>query len=186
MHPVELGVSTNVPEGFRRSFSNDSRLSGVGTDFYSPPEFEGGIIVFGRDVAMKIGGFVKMSVATTFDPLGSDDRFVVATIPVDEGGLGDEARTSFSAQQSRINIDLREASSAGDLRAFVEFDFAGDSDGARLRHASGQYRSLLAGQTWSTLVDRQALPEEIDFEGVHTRTIAPRQLEYGQIIRFYY
>jgi hypothetical protein len=28
---------------------------------------------------------------------------------------------------------------------------------------------MLAGQTWSTLVDRQALPEEIDFEGLSAR-----------------
>ncbi len=51
----------------------------------------------------------------------------------------------------------------------MEADFAGLNEGARLRHAFGQFRTVLAGQTWSTLVDRQALPEEIDFEGLTGR-----------------
>jgi hypothetical protein len=36
-----------------------NRTSGVGVDFYSAPEFEGGLSVFGRHVAIKIGGYVK-------------------------------------------------------------------------------------------------------------------------------
>jgi hypothetical protein len=55
------------------------------------------------------------------------------------------------------------------MRAFIEGDFAGDGDTFRLRHAFGQYRALLAGKTWSTFVDTEATPEDIDFEGLNAR-----------------
>ncbi|TDI29721.1 MAG: hypothetical protein E2P03_09815 [Acidobacteria bacterium] len=147
----------------------EGQLEEAPEDPVTAGEFPGSFRVPGTNAAIKFGGFVKMSVVGSFDPLGSDDRFVVATIPVDAESSGEDARTSLSAQQSRINIDLRESTSNGNLRAFLEADFAGESEGARLRHAFGQFRNVLAGQTWSTLVDRQALPEELDFEGLSGR-----------------
>ena len=53
------------------------------------------------------------------------------------------------------------------MRAFVEGDFAGSSRVFRLRHAYGQWKGLLVGQTWSTFVDPEAEPDGIDFEGLN-------------------
>jgi hypothetical protein len=53
------------------------------------------------------------------------------------------------------------------LRAFIEGDFEGEGENFRLRHAFGQYRFMLAGKTWSTFANVNALPEEVDFEGVN-------------------
>ena len=74
--------TTDDAERFRGNFSNDARRYDVGTDFYSPPEFEGGLIVFGKDVAMKIGGYVKADFIYDFDPIDSTDLFNTTTIPV--------------------------------------------------------------------------------------------------------
>ena len=53
------------------------------------------------------------------------------------------------------------------MRAFIEGDFAGNSNTLRLRHAYGQWRRFIFGQTWSTFSDPEAEPDGIDFEGLN-------------------
>jgi hypothetical protein len=133
-------------------------------------DFIGSIPIPDTDAAVKIGGFVKMSMVYTLDPLGSDDRFTTGLIPVgDSGSAARDGQVNVSARQSRLGIEIRDSTSYGPLRAFVEGDFAGDGDTYRLRHAFGQFRQVLAGKTWSTMVDNRATPEEIDFEGINGR-----------------
>ena len=55
----------------------------------------------------------------------------------------------------------------GTMRAYIEADFAGEGDTFRLRHAFGQFKSVLVGKTWSVFQDTDAIPEEIDFEGIN-------------------
>jgi hypothetical protein len=114
-----------------------------------------------------------MSMVDNLAPIGSDDRFIVASIPV-----GDDIDTSdfsegfnISAKRSRLNLDMRMDSSVGQFRAFIEGDYAGQggTDNFRLRHAYGQYNRFIMGQTWSTLMDLTADPEEIDFEGLNAQ-----------------
>ncbi len=73
-----------VPDArrFEGQFSNNSRRYSIGTDLYSPPEFEGGLIVFGENVAMKIGGYVKADFIYDFNPINSTDFFDPTCIPV--------------------------------------------------------------------------------------------------------
>jgi hypothetical protein len=133
-------------------------------------DFRGSIPIPDSDAAIKVGGFVKMSMVHTLDPLGSDDRFIVGFIPVGDADFGNEdGEVSVSARQSRLGFELRDSTSYGTLRAFVEGDFAGNGDTYRLRHAFGQFRHFLAGKTWSTMVDSRATPEEVDFEGINGR-----------------
>jgi hypothetical protein len=135
-------------------------------------DFPGAIRVPGTTAAYKIGGFVKATLVKNFDPLLTQDRFIVGSIPVttnDQTALASE--TSLTANQTRVNFDYRQKSEFGHLRAFVEGDFAGDGDTFRLRHAFGQYRDFLAGKTWSVFYDAQAAPEEVDFEGINGRVV---------------
>ena len=53
------------------------------------------------------------------------------------------------------------------MRAFIEGDFAGASRHFRLRHAYGQWKGFVLGQTWSTFADPDAEPDGIDFEGLN-------------------
>lgn len=132
-----------------------------------PEELPGYIHIPGTDVSMHIGGFVKMSLVQSFDPVGSVDRFVAGTIPVSGDEFRPDGQASLTSRQSRLNLDIRRSSDLGPLRAFMEGDFAGEGDTYRLRHAYGQFRDVLAGKTFSTFMDTEADPEEIDFEGLN-------------------
>lgn len=122
----------------------------------------------GTDIVMRWGGYVKNTIVNSFDPLTTTDRFITGAIPVDNT-QDVQQQATITAAQSRLNLDMREPTNVGLLRAFVEGDFAGDGNTFRLRHAFGQRGNVLAGQTWSTFVDQSATPEEVDFEGLNGR-----------------
>lgn len=133
---------------------------------FDSESFPGSIPISGSNAAVKIGGFVKANLIQSFDSIGSKDRFIVGTIPTDSSTSGD-SEANLTVSQSRLNFELRDTTSRGVLRAFVEGDFAEQNDTFRLRHAFGQFLDILAGKTWSTFTDREAAPEEIDFEGIN-------------------
>lgn len=132
--------------------------------------FNGAWRLPGTNASLRIGGFAKMSIVDSFDPMVSTDRFIVGSIPP-KGEILPEAEkgTALTANQSRVNLDLRDNTPLGPVRAFVEGDFAGDDGTFRMRHAFGQYSWMLAGQSWSTLMDLNSSPEELNFEGVNGR-----------------
>jgi hypothetical protein len=136
-------------------------------------EFPGAWRIPGTRAGLRIGGYVKTTMVTNFDALEFTDRFITGSIPASDVE-GVEAESSITAAQSRLNFDLREPTEFGMLRAFIEGDFASDSDTFRLRHAFGQWRRALVGKTWSAFVDTEASPEEVDFEGLNGR-ISVRQ-----------
>jgi hypothetical protein len=138
------------------------------TTDYDAENFPGAFAIPGTSAALRIGGFVKMNVIQSLDAVGAQNRFIVGTIPTGQIGSGD-SEAELTVQQSRLNLELREDSDFGPLRAFVEGDFAGEGDTFRLRHAFGQFRDLMAGKTWSTFMDTEASPEEVDFEGINGR-----------------
>ena len=173
--PVQDGQQAAVAELERREQAGtaDREVNSQAT-LYDPsstifdPDFPGAWHLPGTTSAMKIGGYVNLALIDSFDPLVSTDRFIVGSIPP-EGVVVPGARegTTVSASQTRLNLEVREQTSRGALRAFVEGDFEGEGDTFRLRHAYGQYGSLLAGKTWSTFANIDALPEEVDFEGIN-------------------
>ena len=134
-----------------------------------PDSLPGYLQIPGTDAKMKLGGYVKMSIVHSFDAVGSTDRFAPGSIPVPADPNDQENQANLTTRQSRLNVDVRRNSAIGPLRAFIEGDFAGEGDTYRLRHAYGQLGKVLAGQTWSTMVDIQATPEDIDFEGLNGR-----------------
>ncbi len=130
--------------------------------------FPGAWYLPGTTAAMKVGGYVNLAVINSFDPLLIPDRFIVGSIPPKgEVVPGAVKGTTVTANQTRVNVEYREQTKLGEIRAFVEGDFRGDGDTLRLRHAFGQFRSILAGKTWSTLMDVNARPEEVDIEGIN-------------------
>ena len=146
--------------------------------FYDPsntvydPNFPGAWYLPGTTAAMKVGGYVNLSIVHSFDPMRIPDRFIVGSIPQDgKTALGAVQGTQVSAQQTRLNWEYREQTTQGEIRAFVEGDFQGDGDVFRLRHAFGQYHSILAGKTWSTFMDADSMPEEVDVEGINGQAL---------------
>lgn len=131
-------------------------------------EIVGAVRIPGTRAAFKLGGFVKSRVIAGLDPVGDDNQFIVGSIPV--GGAPEvEAKTSITASESRLSVDFREPTPVGQLRAFIEADFSEGGNAFRLRHAFGQWNRMLVGQTWSAMVDPEAAPEEVDFDGLNGR-----------------
>ncbi|MFG0286898.1 MAG: DcaP family trimeric outer membrane transporter [Rhodopirellula sp. JB044] len=161
------GFSTNSTNP---SFASDDFDQSIGNqeqnNFSAFPDFDTGVLVFGDDVALKIGGFVKADFISDFDPINSVDSFDTGEIPV---GVADHRNSRFHAKASRLSFDTRWMVQDQVVRAFVEADFFGGADGGngsfRLRHAYGTMGYFTAGQTWTTFTHPSAVPQTLDFEG---------------------
>ena len=183
--PAAATAVAVAPTPSKQELALQERVSKLEEELKKPPDapadvlragdFPGSIRLPGSNMAAKVGGFVRLGFVDSFEPIGSDDRFIVGSIPVEEGDEGRQG-TTISAKRSRVNLDMRMDSSVGQFRAFIEGDFAGDggTENYRLRHAYGQYKSFLVGQTWTTFEDVDAQPEDVDFEGLSS-TIQLRQ-----------
>ena len=172
--PSEGQLAAEAELAKRTAAGEESTEVNVQATLYDPsntvfdPGFPGAWHLPGTTAAMNIGGFVNLSLVNSFDPVLITDRFIVGSIPP-EGKSVSGARSGMdvTASQTRLNFEVREQTRHGVLRAFIEGDFEGQSESFRLRHAYGQYKFMLAGKTWSTFANVNALPEEVDFEGVN-------------------
>ncbi|HEV8121909.1 MAG TPA: DcaP family trimeric outer membrane transporter [Candidatus Polarisedimenticolia bacterium] len=143
-------------------------------DVVSAGDFPGSIKIPGTDAAVKFGGRIRTAGVFTLDDLGSDDRFLTNSIPVETGdaAAGKGPRTTFTANTSRFNFEMRTPAGDSQMRAFIEGDFFGtDGNGNRtafrLRHAYAQFKGMVVGQTWSTFSDPAANHQDLDFEGIN-------------------
>jgi hypothetical protein len=169
--------STEVDQATKRLPELPQKIVTAGT-------FPGSITIPGTDVAFAIGGQARSSMVHTFAPLGTDDRFIASSIPVGEEHAGDEARTTYTAAPSRVNFDLRSAAPFGAIRTFIEGDFGGSGNTARLRHAYIQTDHWVFGQTWSTFSDPEVEPADIDFEGENAISrFRQAQVRYSRALR---
>lgn len=167
---IEATVPTtaSIEERLAQIEKATERIPDLPAEVVSAGDFPGSLHVPGTDVALKIGGQVRLTAVHTLEALGTDDRFVTSSIPVgSEQIAGEQARTNYSARPSRINLDVRSPTPVTPMRTFIEADFFGEGSTARLRHAFIQTNRFLAGQTWSTFADREAEPRGIDFEGLN-------------------
>ena len=85
----------------------------------------------------------------------------------------------FSGKQSRLFLDARTPSPYGEVKAYIEFDFAASNTNTilnnnqgsvngyipRLRQGYATLGGLLAGQTQGTFTDNDSEPEILDFGG---------------------
>jgi uncharacterized coiled-coil protein SlyX len=153
----------------------------------SAGDFPGSIRIPGTDTAIKFGGRIRAAAIFTLGPLGSEDRFLTNSIPVeaDDEAAGKGRRTTFSANTSRFNFEVRTPVGENYMRAFIEGDFFGNTaidtrTAFRLRHAFAQYRGFLFGQTWSTFSDPAANHQDMDFEGINgENVIRQAQVRYA-------
>lgn len=157
----------------------------------SAGDFPGSIRIPNTDAAVKFGGRIRTAAVFTLGPLGSDDRFLTNSIPVEatDEAAGKGRRTTFTANTSRFNFEMRTPTGVGQLRTFIEGDFFGSNGddtrvSFRLRHAFAQFRGFLIGQTWSTFSDPAADHQDLDFEGINgENVIRQAQIRYTAQIR---
>ncbi|OUW78135.1 MAG: hypothetical protein CBD74_11035 [Saprospirales bacterium TMED214] len=134
----------------------------VGVDLYGAPDFKNGLLIYGQNVAMKIGGYVKADFIYDFDPIDSTDSFDTTKIPVD---ALPRTNSRFHARQSRLSFDTRWKGAGEVVKIYVEGDFFSTNDTFRLRQAYGESGRLLVGKSWTAFTDVAAAPATLDFEG---------------------
>jgi DcaP outer membrane protein len=66
--------------------------------------------------------------------------------------------------QTRLGFEVTRKVEQGNLFVRLETDFAGVT-GFRIRHAYGQYKNWLVGQTWSLFTQISVMPSTVDFGG---------------------
>ncbi|MGI9469984.1 MAG: DcaP family trimeric outer membrane transporter, partial [Rubripirellula sp.] len=91
-------------------------------------------------------------------------------IPTIKGLHGSDGESLVSARQSRFGVKANLPSSVGSVRTMLEIDLfgVGPDEGEttlRLRHAYGEYKTLLGGQTHSLFMDINVFPNVIDYWG---------------------
>ena len=94
------------------SLERDTTMQDMPTDVLQASDFPGAIHMPGTNLNARVGGFVRLSSVNSLDPIGSDDRFIVGTIPPEgTASAENESRATISAKRSRINLDVRMVSS---------------------------------------------------------------------------
>jgi DcaP outer membrane protein len=108
-----------------------------------------------------LGGYFKLDLIHDFDPNSSPDSFDPRSIPLD-GSKG--SNTTIHGRETRLSLGIEGPVEGRHLQLFLEGDFYGTGNAFRMRHAYAQYGALLAGQTWTTVMDADNIPPTIDFE----------------------
>jgi uncharacterized membrane protein len=139
----------------------------------APPENDGFKI---GSFTFKPGGRIKVDIIRDLDVVTSEDSFDPRTIAL---GNPEGGNSQLHARETRLTLDMRGPFEGSEVRMYVETDFYGSGSVFRLRQAYGSYKSVLAGQTWSTFVDDNNFPNTIDFESpIAFPSIRQAQLRY--------
>lgn len=149
-----------VPTGDRR----ENNVLNTGSDL-TDESFMGSWPMFGTDLRMKIGGYVKADFVADFNGTLDNAQFLMSTIPVEgQPEYGNAGYVNFFAKETRFNIDVRRIEKGKvPLKLFIEGDFFNDETRFRLRHAYMVVGDFIIGQTWTTLSFLEAMPNMIDF-----------------------
>ncbi len=144
----------------------EAEVKAVQKKAVSTGDFPGSWKVPGSNTSVSFSGFVKLDAIYDFDKDFGDSFYVYANpsaIPLD--GEKSQPNLSLHAKQTRLRFDSLTSTSAGQLKTRIETDFYGDGNTLRLRHAYASLGPVLAGQTWTTLMDENTYADTVDFDG---------------------
>ncbi len=127
----------------------------------------------GSNSSARFYGFVEADMIHDLNATAPGDNFTnLREQPLklrDKGAS--KAKTTITAETSRFGFQSVTPTSIGNFETKLEMDFYGycgaecNRNRMRLRHAYGEYAGWLVGQTWSTFMDLDDLPETVDFNG---------------------
>src|SRR5579884_4401351 len=153
--------------------------------------FPRSFLIPGTDTSIRVGGQITEIVDYWLSggpPNGSPQTTTVGingqvqALPLGSGGQGSRGNGIFqqSPRESKLSVETRTPSPYGEVRTFMEFDWAGSTNYApgganptsvsdnlhpRLRYAYGTLGGFLAGQANSNFSDPNANAEVLDFGG---------------------
>jgi len=135
----------------------------------------GGFRLPGSETSVKLYGYAEVHAIHDVGRSSPNDNSTdlglqpVGSEVAGNAQLGLKGKTKLTAQTSRFGFDSSTPTGAGTFNTKLEMDFYGYTSGnrnrLRLRHAYGEYAGFLIGQTWSTFMDLDDLPETVDFNG---------------------
>ena len=135
----------------------------------------GGFRLPGSETTLRLYGYAEVHLIHDAGRASPSDNFTdlmfqpVSSEVLASPALGQKGKTKLTAQTSRFGFETSTPTSAGSFNTRVEADFyaygSGNRNRLRLRHAYGEYGGFLVGQTWSTFMDLDNLPETVDFNG---------------------
>lgn len=153
-------------------------------------DIPGSFRIPGTEVSLRLYGFAELNWVHAFnnDNADMDYSTFAPYLPLEDSEEAERGgRDYFTARQSRIGLEAGMPTKYGVMSVKLEGDFnneprrgnssvygtganivtqlATNSYGFRLRHAYGKFGGLLIGQTWSTFMDVDNLPETVDFNG---------------------
>ncbi len=148
-----------------RTFAQDPMAAARINNEPLDPRFPGYFRLPGTNTLLRIGGYAKTDFIYDIRPAGNLDSFIPATIPIP--APANYTNSTMSVRATRLNLDFLVPSRSGDsYRFFFEMDFFGtNSTTPKLRHAYGQAKNFLLGQTFSNFMDPDAGPDQLDYQG---------------------
>lgn len=126
----------------------------------------------GGGAQFEVYGFAQMDYVQDFKRVNPawDDTLRPSRIPTADGTYGTDGQSVLSVRQSRLGVNAKLP--IGDETIVTKFEFdmfgVGGDEGQttiRLRHAYGEWNSILAGQTNSLFMDGDLFPNTIDYWG---------------------
>jgi len=141
-----------------------------------------------KKISLDFIGYIKLIGGVDLGNIQNTSEFYPSKIPIYPTLREEKPRSFLDARQTRLAVDGEyEVSGTDKVHIYVEMDFfnteAATSFVPHLRHAYGEYKGFLIGQTWSTLKNTSAFPVQVDFEGPNSIT-GPRNpmIRYTQSI----
>jgi len=153
-------------------------------------DIPGSFRIPGSEVSLRLYGYAELNWIHAFnnDNTGEDYASFAPYLPLEDSDEAERGgRNYFTARESRIGLEAGMPTKYGVMSVKLEGDFNNEprrgnsstygsaanvytqllsnSYGFRLRHAYGKFGGLLVGQTWSTFMDVDNLPETVDFNG---------------------
>ncbi|MFP2932024.1 DcaP family trimeric outer membrane transporter [Pyxidicoccus sp. 3LG] len=126
-------------------------------------------------------GRIKVDLNYDFRPIGNEEDFVPASIPVGSRLRG--PNLNFNAKQSRLFFEGGKLSLLGPLIGHVSADFYGEGSSGgdfRVYEVYASVGPFLTGRKWSTFMGLEAIPDTLDFQGPGSMLAARREmLRYG-------
>lgn len=122
--------------------------------------------------SFEIYGFAQLDYIQDFDRVNPDWEATLrpSRIPTTDGLYGSDGQAILSVRQSRFGVQGNTLVEGQNLYTRFEIDMygVGEDEGQttiRLRHAYGEWGSILAGQTNSLFMDGDMFPNVIDYWG---------------------
>ena len=172
----QVGGATATYQEFSEDTLAAARFDNVPLD----PKYHGFFRLPGTQTLLKIGGYFKSDFIYDLKPAGNTESFVPSSfvIPPPTG----VNNATVSIRPTRLSLDFRvPTTKVGDARFYLEGDLFGtNSTTPRLRHAYGQVKNFLLGQTFSNFMDPDGFPDTLDFQGPNGMvSVRNPQLRYG-------